>query len=178
MKLEPLEIAGAALLRGEAREDHRGTFTRVVDVAQLGAYGLDAGVDQVSTVFNHARGTVRGLHYQAAPHVEAKTLWCTSGSVYDVIVDLRLDQPTYGTWQAVELVSSDPVALHVPAGVAHGYQTLTDGAEMTYLISTPYVAQSARSLLWCDPTLAITWPLGVSAISDRDKEAQPWPPQP
>lgn len=176
MRIEPLPLRGAALLRGAFQADDRGSFRRVVDVRMLVELGLESTVDQVSVATNRARGTVRGLHYQVEPSGEAKTLWCSAGSVFDVLVDLRPEESTYGTHWATMLDASDPVALHVPRGVAHGYQTLVDDSHLTYLISTPYDAASARSLHWQDPHLAIPWPLPVSALSARDRDAPPWPP--
>lgn len=177
MRAEPLELPGVTLLRTEVHADARGHFRRVADLATLRKDGLDAEVDQVSVAANTRAGTVRGLHYQAEPHGEAKTLWVTSGAVFDVLVDLR-PGPTYGRWVSVHLEAGEPTALHVPRGVAHGYQTLADDTCLTYLISTPFVAASARSLRYDDPTLAIPWPLPVSTISDRDREAPLWPPVP
>lgn len=178
MRVEPLPLRGAALLHGAVQEDERGSFRRVVDVGMLGDLSLENTVNQVSVAANRVRGTLRGLHYQVEPHGEAKTLWCSAGSVFDVLVDLRPDEPTYGTHWATTLSASDPVALHVPRGVAHGYQTLLDDSSLTYLIGTPYDAASARSLHWQDPHLAIPWPLPVSALSARDRDAPPWPPSP
>lgn len=177
MKAEPLAITGATLLRAELHADDRGSFRRVLDLTALRASGLEAAVDQVSVATNAVAGTVRGLHYQAAPHGEAKTLWCTTGAVFDVLVDLR-PGPGYGRWLSVELSADEPVALHVPRGVAHGYQTLVDDTALAYLISTPFVASASRSLRWDDPTLAITWPLPLTRISDRDREAPAWPALP
>lgn len=177
MKAEPLAFAGAVLLRGEFLEDERGSFRRAVDAAQLEACGLEPHIEQASVAFNHRRGTVRGFHYQVSPHEESKTLWCSSGSVYEVLVDLRPHQPTYGQWLSVTLSAGEPVSLHVPPGVAHGYQTLADNTELVYLISAPYVEQSARVLLWRDETLAVPWPLPAVSISERDREAPSWPPQ-
>ena len=177
MRVEALRIAGAVLLVPEVHEDDRGTFRRVVAVDELAARGLDPHVDQVSVATNRRAGTVRGMHYQAAPHEESKTLWCSAGAVFDVLVDLRPDQPTYGEWLSVRLSADSPAGLHVPPGVAHGYQTLEDDTEMVYLISTPHVPASSRSLSWRDPTLGIDWPLPVTVVSERDREAPPWPPQ-
>jgi dTDP-4-dehydrorhamnose 3,5-epimerase len=175
--VEPLDLPGVTLLRTEVHCDERGHFRRVADLGALRGQGLEADVDQVSVAVNLQAGTVRGLHYQAEPHGEAKTLWVMSGAVFDVLVDLR-PGPTYGHWTSVRLEADEPTALHVPRGVAHGYQTLTDQTSLAYLISTPFVATSARSLRFDDPTLAIPWPLPVTAISVRDREAPPWPPQP
>jgi dTDP-4-dehydrorhamnose 3,5-epimerase len=178
VRVEPLALRGAVLLRGQIHEDHRGSFRRVMDADVLKQQGLDPQVSQISIATNHRRGTVRGMHYQASPHGEVKTLWCTHGAVYDVLVDLRPDEPTYGRWVSVELSAGESVALHVPPGIAHGYQTLVDDTALTYAIGSPYVASSARSLRWDDPTVGITWPRAVEAISERDREAPAWPPSP
>lgn len=174
MEVRPLALPGAHLFVGDAHDDDRGGFDRLVDFALLTELGLDPNVSQVSTARNARAGTLRGLHYQEAPHQESKTLWCTSGSVYDVILDLREDLDTYGSWVAVELAASPPMALHVPPGVAHGYQTTADDTALTYLISTPHEPTSARTIRWDDPTLAIPWPLEVTAISAKDAQAAPW----
>jgi dTDP-4-dehydrorhamnose 3,5-epimerase len=178
VKAEPLGLQGVTLLRAELHEDERGAFRRIVDIPVLESLGLDPTVVQISMATNTRRGTVRGLHYQAAPHEESKTLWCTKGSVFDVLVDLRADEPTYGNWIAVRLAADRPAALHVPPGIAHGYQTLEDDSALTYVISAAYVPGSARSLRWNDPTVGIDWPLPVTVISQRDREAPLWPPSP
>jgi dTDP-4-dehydrorhamnose 3,5-epimerase len=178
VKSELLPFRGAVILRSEPRIDERGSFRRIVDVEDLVALGLESTIAQVSCVTNKGRGTIRGLHYQADPHGEAKTLWCVAGSVFDVIVDVRVEEPTYGKWLSIELSADEPVALHVPRGVAHGYQTLEDNTELMYLISAPYHYASARSLLWRDPTIGVEWPRPVNAISERDREAPQWPPGP
>jgi dTDP-4-dehydrorhamnose 3,5-epimerase len=175
MRVEPLRMRGAALLWPDVSADERGDFHRVVDMADLVAIGADPAVAQVSVANNRRSGTVRGLHYQAEPHGEAKTLWCHAGSVFDVLVDLRESEPTYGAWLSVVLSAVSPVALHVPRGVAHGYQTLEDNSSVTYLISAPQVPGSERGLHWHDPTVGIEWPLDVTLISERDREAPPWP---
>lgn len=177
MRLEPLPFAGVVLLVPEVHADDRGSFRRVLAVGDLGALGLDPHIDQVSVATNRRAGTLRGMHYQAAPHEESKTLWCSTGAVYDVLVDLRPDHATYGEWLSVQLSADEPAALHVPPGVAHGYQTLEDDTEMVYLISTPHVPASSRSLSSQDPTLDISWPLPVTVMSQRDREAPRWPPQ-
>jgi dTDP-4-dehydrorhamnose 3,5-epimerase len=175
---EPLALRGVTLFQADVHEDERGAFRRILDIPVLESLGLDPTVVQISMATNTRRGTVRGLHYQAAPHGESKTLWCTHGSVFDVLVDLRADEPTYGDWIAVRLAADQPVALHVPPGIAHGYQTLEDASALTYVISAPHVPASARSLRWDDPTVGIDWPLPVTVISQRDREAPLWPPSP
>lgn len=176
MRAEPLGIRGVTLLRADVHEDERGGFRRVVDTAVLEGLGLESAVSQISIATNLRRGTVRGMHYQAAPHEESKTLWCTHGAAFDVVVDLRPDEPTYGHWLSVHLPADEPIALHIPPGIAHGYQTLEDDTALTYVISASYVPEGARSLRWNDPTVNIEWPLPVSVISKRDSEAPSWPP--
>ena len=177
MECRSLALSGAYLLLGDAHDDERGGFDRLVDFADLSEIGLDTRVSQVSTARNARAGTVRGLHYQAAPHEESKTLWCASGAIFDVLLDLRADQHTYGAWISVELQAARPMALHVPPGVAHGYQTTEPDTAVTYLISAPHVPASARTIRWDDPTLAIPWPLEVTAISEKDASGATWPPR-
>lgn len=178
MLVEPLPIRGAHLLRGLPHSDERGTFWRAVDMEALAGVDADVSVAQISVGCNLHAGTVRGLHYQVEPHAESKTLWCSRGSAYDVLVDLRPAEPTFGRPWTYVLSSEEAVALHVPPGVAHGYQSLVDDTEITYVISTPYEPASARSVSAKDPALAIQWPLPVSRMSARDREAPPWPPSP
>ena len=176
MRIDHLPLAGVVLLGYDVAADERGSFRRNVDLGDLAQLGLDPRVSQVSTATNAVAGTVRGMHFQVAPHEESKTLWCTRGSVLDVLVDVRSESATYGTWCSVTLSAGDGRAVHVPPGVAHGYQTLEDDSTLVYLISTPHHPESARSLLWSDATVGIGWPLPVTRISDRDREAPPWPP--
>jgi dTDP-4-dehydrorhamnose 3,5-epimerase len=177
MRIEQLPLAGVVLVAHDVSRDSRGSFRRVIDLAELAGLGLDARVSQVSAATNDVRGTVRGMHFQVHPHEESKTIWCMRGSVFDVLVDVRPDQPTYGSWCSVTLREGDGLALHVPPGIAHGYQTLEDDSALVYMMSAPHHQGSARTLLWSDPTVGITWPAPVTRISDRDREAPPWPPQ-
>ena len=176
MIVEPLEIRGAALLRGPRHPDDRGSLHKVWVADGAQAQGLDSRVAEVVTTTNDDAGTVRGMHYQVAPFSEAKTLWVTRGSLFDVVVDLRPEEPTYGRWVSVDLTADEEVALHVPAGVAHGYQTLEDDTRLTYLISSSYAPAHARTLRWDDATVGISWPLPVTRISARDREGHAWPP--
>jgi len=176
MRTEHLPLAGVVVLGYDIATDERGSFRRNVDLLDLAALGLDPRVSQVSTATNDVAGTVRGMHFQVSPHEESKTLWCTHGSVLDVLVDVRPGSSTYGSWCSVTLAAGDGKAVHVPPGVAHGYQTLEDDTALVYLISSPHHPESARSLRWSDPTVGIEWPLAVTRISDRDREAPPWPP--
>ncbi len=123
---------------------------------------------ETSIAFNRSRLTLRGLHYQTAPHEETKLVRCTRGSVYDVVADLRPDSPTSRGWFGVELSAENCLALYVPAGCAHGYLTLEDDTELLYQISRPYMPDAATGVRWDDPTLAIDWPGPPWAISERD----------
>ena len=177
MIAEPLAMRGVILFRETLHTDTRGTFRRIVDVAQLAEQGLESKICQISTASNTRRGTLRGMHYQVEPHEETKIVWCNAGTVFDVLIDLRPEEPTYGQWVSVELREDDPTALYVPPGIAHGYQTLDDDSSLTYFISTPYEPAAARALKWNDPVVDIAWPLAVTSISPRDEVAPPWPPQ-
>jgi dTDP-4-dehydrorhamnose 3,5-epimerase len=176
MIVEPLSLRGLAVLRGVRHEDDRGFLRKVLVADVARQHGIEVRAEEVVTTTNSLAGTVRGMHYQVAPHEETKTLWVTSGRLFDVLVDIRPDEPTYGEWVSVDLASDDDVALHIPAGVAHGYQALEDDTSLTYLIGAGYSPAHARTLRWDDPTVGVTWPLTVSRVSDRDREGHPWPP--
>lgn len=177
MGIEPLGLAGAHLLHGIRRSDDRGHLRKVVRLATASQGGVDIVVDEVITTSNLVAGTVRGLHYQSAPFEQTKTLWVTHGDLYDVLVDLRPHERTYGSWIAVHLTAADDVALHVPPGVAHGYQTLEDDTTVTYLIGGAFSADHARTLRWDDPSIGVDWPRPVSRISQSDLDGTAWPPR-
>jgi dTDP-4-dehydrorhamnose 3,5-epimerase len=174
--VEPLGLPGVFLLHGVRHADERGFLRKVVVSDVLREAGLDLVVDEVVSTTNDAAGTVRGMHYQAAPHEETKTLWVTSGALADVLVDVRRDQATYGQHVAVRLSADDDLGLYVPPGVAHGYQTLVDDTSLTYLIRGAYSPDHARTLAWDDPVVAVQWPLPVTRISEKDRQGHPWPP--
>ena len=168
MKFQELALSGAFVLDPERLEDERGFFARTWCREELAARGLVADLVQCSLSFNRRKGTLRGMHYQAAPHEETKIVRCTMGAIYDVIVDLRPDSPTHRRWAAVELSAENHRQLYIPAGFAHGFQTLVDNAEVFYQISESYHPESACGFRWNDPTVGIRWPLEPSVISDRD----------
>jgi len=176
MIVEPLHLRGVALLRGARHRDDRGFLRKVLVADEARARGLDVDVAEVVTTANEAAGTIRGMHYQVAPAAEAKTLWVTDGALHDVLVDLRPEEPTYGQWLSIDLSADDDLALHVPAGIAHGYQTLVDDTRLVYLISAGHSPAHARTLRWDDPTVGITWPLAPTRISAKDREGHAWPP--
>ena len=165
-------LEGAWLLDLEPRRDERGFFARTWCRRELAARGLDAAIAQESLSFNRRRGTLRGLHFQLPPHEETKIVHCPRGAIFDVIVDLRPASPTYRQWQGFELTAENHRAVYVPKGFAHGFQTLTDDAEIAYRISAFYAPDAAAGCRYDDPAFGIDWPLPVSAIAERDLE---WP---
>lgn len=162
-------LAGAFVIDIERREDDRGFFARSFCERELEARGLVSRVVQQNISQNHRAGTVRGLHFQRAPHEETKIVRCTRGAIFDVIVDLRPASPTCGKHVAFELTASNHRALYVPEGFAHGFQTLCDDAEVLYLMGAFFEPSASAGLRFDDPALAIAWPLPVSVISDRDR---------
>jgi dTDP-4-dehydrorhamnose 3,5-epimerase len=162
------KLAGAYLIEPEPIHDERGQFARVWCEREFGSKGLSTKLAQMSVSFSSRCGTLRGLHYQVAPHAEVKLVRCTRGSIYDVIVDLRPNSSSYLQWFGVELSWDRRNMVYAPEGFAHGFQTLEDDTEVSYQISQPYAPASARGLRFSDPILGITWPLIVSAISERD----------
>jgi dTDP-4-dehydrorhamnose 3,5-epimerase len=166
------QLDGAWLIDLEPREDERGFFARIWCRQELAAQGLDTEIAQESLSFNRHRGTVRGLHLQRAPHEEIKIVRCTRGAIFDVIVDLRPQSPSYLRWQGFELTAENRKALYVPKGFAHGFQTLDDNAEIVYQISEFYAPNSAGGYRYDDLAFGIAWPLPVAVISERDLS---WP---
>ncbi|MCW2992100.1 MAG: dTDP-4-dehydrorhamnose 3,5-epimerase [Solirubrobacterales bacterium] len=173
MIFEPAPIAGAFTVRSERVEDERGHFARTFCADEFGRNGLEAVVAQCAVSFNRVRGTLRGLHLQAPPHAEAKLVRCAAGAIYDVVLDLRAGSPTFREWWAIELTASSDLALYVPRGVAHGFQTLEPDTEVTYQLSQAHAPEAAGGVRWDDPAFGIEWPLEVAAISaaDRDRAA-------
>lgn len=169
MKFEPTPLAGAQLIRLERLEDERGFFARSYCEAEFRAHGLVPAIAQCNTSWNQRRGTLRGLHYQTAPHEETKVVRCVRGAIWDVIVDMREGSATQWHWHAVELNAENRLAIYVPRGFAHGFQTLADDSEVLYQMSVPYEADLARGLRWDDPKLGIRWPLAQPILSARDR---------
>lgn len=166
-------IAGAVVIEPEYARDERGSFARTWCRHEFSMQGLADRFVQCSTSYNHRAGTVRGMHFQRAPHLEAKLVRCTRGRAFDVVVDLRRNSPTFGRWKGVELGADNGKMMYIPEGVAHGFQTLDDATEIFYQISTYYAPDYATGVRWDDPDIGIRWPLpGAPVISDRDR-AQP-----
>lgn len=174
MIFEELEVVGAYLLKPERHEDARGFFARTFCRRELEELGLEASVAQCNVSFNHRRGTVRGMHYQAPPSEEVKLVRCTRGAIHDVIVDLRPGSASFKRHAAVELDAERRASLYVPAGVAHGFQTLTDDSEVFYQMSEFYDPESSRGVRWNDPSFRISWPREITVISERDLAFPDW----
>jgi dTDP-4-dehydrorhamnose 3,5-epimerase len=166
----PLALAGAYLVEPERLEDPRGFFARTWCEEEFRRQGLDSRLVQCNISFNRHQGTLRGMHYQAAPHAETKLVRCTMGAACDVVVDLRPESPTFRQWMAVELTAENRRMIYIPEGFAHGFQTLTENTELFYQMSTVYHPESARGLRWNDPALGIVWPMAVTEISPRDQQ--------
>jgi dTDP-4-dehydrorhamnose 3,5-epimerase len=166
---EPTKVAGAFVIRPELFEDDRGYFARTFCVRELAEHGLDATVVQGSISHNRRRGTLRGLHYQAAPHGENKIVSVRRGVIFDVAVDLRRDSPTYKTWFGVTLTGEDATSFFIPHGCAHGFITLADDTTVNYEISNFHHPESARGVRYDDPAFGIEWPLEPIMIADRDR---------
>lgn len=179
MTFEETPLAGAFVLRPEPIEDERGLFARVWDAEAMAARGLDARPLQCSVSYNARRGTLRGLHLQAPPHGETKLVRCTAGAIWDVIVDVRPGSPTEGRHFAIELSQANRTMLYIPEGLAHGFQTLTDGAEVYYQIGgSTYIPGAAAGFRHDDPAFGIAWPLGVTSIAEKDLNWPPFVPAP
>lgn len=173
MRFRPLALPGAFAIELERHEDERGFFARTFCARELAAAGLDPRLVQASLSWNARQGTLRGLHWQAAPHEETKIVRCVRGRIWDVIVDLRSGSPTCRRHLALELTADGREALYVPAGFAHGFLTLEDGCEVHYQMSEFHAPDCARGARWDDPAFAIPWPAPVAVVSERDRA---WPP--
>jgi dTDP-4-dehydrorhamnose 3,5-epimerase len=172
MKFTETKLKGAYIIDLEPRSDRRGFFARTFCQNEFEAHGLNPNVAQCNLSFNEKKGTLRGLHYQRPPATEAKLIRCIRGAIYDVIVDMRPESPTYLQFVGVELSAENHRALYVPDLFAHGYQALTDGAEALYQVSEFYTPGVEGGLRYDDPVLGIDWPLPATEVSEKD---QSWP---
>jgi dTDP-4-dehydrorhamnose 3,5-epimerase len=164
------KLKGVYIIEMQCLEDERGFFARTFCREEFEEHGLNPCVAQCNVSYNRKKGTVRGMHYQIAPFSEAKLVTCVAGSIYDVIVDLRLDSPTYCQWVALELSARHPRSmLYIPEMFAHGFQTLEERTEVFYQMSQFYYPASARGFRWDDPTFNIEWPEGNRVISSKDQ---------
>lgn len=172
MRFVELGIPGAFLVELERHSDERGSFARTFCAREFGARGLATAFVQTSLSTNLRRGTLRGLHWQAAPHAEAKLVRCVRGRVYDVLVDVRPESHIFRQHLALELSAAAGNALYVPPGVAHGFLTLEDDSEVHYAMDAFHAPEAARGARWDDPAFGIVWPEAVAVVSERDRS---WP---
>ena len=168
MKFAETPLSGSFLIELEPRQDSRGMFARTFCRREFASYGLNTEIVQCNLSFNHKRGTLRGLHYQAAPFLEVKIVRCSRGRIFDVIVDLRPDSPTHLKWFGAELSADDRKMLYIPECFAHGYQTLEDNSGIFYMVTQFYCPDHERGIRWNDPLLGIIWPIGGPILSPRD----------
>src|SRR3954469_15391758 len=162
------KLKGAYTIELKLIEDERGFFARTFCVQEFEAQGLNPRIVQCNVSYNKQKGTLRGMHYQAAPHAEAKLVQCIRGAIYDVMIDLRPESATFKQWLGVELTADNRRMLYIPEGFAHGFQTLEDETEVFYQMSQFYAPQSAQGLRWDDPAFQIEWPADKRIISSKD----------
>ena len=174
MTLVETPIAGAWLLEIEPQIDERGFFARTLCVDMLEAHNLEGRMQQQSVSFNEHRGTLRGMHFQSAPYEEIKLVRVTKGRIYDVILDLRRESPSYLRWHAVEISADNYRTLYIPKGVAHGFQTLEGRSEVFYQMSQVYIPDYSVGVSWNDPSFGINWPIDDPIISKRDTSYAPY----
>jgi dTDP-4-dehydrorhamnose 3,5-epimerase len=168
MRFIETPISGVWLLEQERRTDERGFFARTWCENELAGHGLVNTLSQCSISYNERKGTLRGMHYQAAPHEEEKVVSVAHGAIYDVALDLRPGSATFRKWFGAELTRENGRMLYIPKGCAHGFQTLRDATLVDYKISVPFAPESARGVRFDDPSFGIEWPEGKRTSSERD----------
>jgi dTDP-4-dehydrorhamnose 3,5-epimerase len=169
MKITPVPLKGACLVDLETQGDERGFFARLFCAIEFEKHGLESNVIQANDSFSSETGTLRGMHYQLPPFEETKLVRCIRGSVYDAILDLRPDSPTFGESFGTTLSAENRQMLYVPRGFAHGFLTLEPDTEILYLVSAPYSPFHERGIRWNDPRFQINWPFEPSLVSEKDR---------
>ncbi len=172
MDVQPTSLPGVFTVGSEKRGDHRGYLVRTACEESFAKAGLNTRWIQSSITSSPVQGTLRGMHFQTAPFGEIKLIRCLTGAIWDCLVDVRPDSPTYLKWQSFELSEENSLALYVPEGIAHGFYTLTPDVRMLYSMSAPYSAPHASGVRWDDPAIAIAWPGAPSVIGEKDLN---WP---
>jgi len=170
MIFKETKLRGAYIIELEPLEDERGFFARSFCQKEFEEHSLNFSIVQCNLSYNKKKGTLRGMHYQIAPHKEAKLVSCIKGAIYDVIIDLRPDSPTLKQWIVVELTAENRRMLYIPEGFTHGFQTMEDNTEVFYQMSEFYHPESAKGVRWNDPAFGIVWPADIRVISDRDRQ--------
>lgn len=169
MIFKPTRLEGAFVVEPEKLEDGRGFFARSWCLREFEAHGLNPRMVQCNISLSKRKGTLRGIHYQAPPHAEAKLVRCTAGSIYDVIIDLRPESPTFEKYAAEVLTARNHKMLYVPEDFAHGFLTLEDDSEVFYQMSEFYVPEQSKGVRWNDPVFGIEWPIAPCILSERDR---------
>lgn len=169
MIFKETKLKGAFEIEIKKLEDERGFFGRSWCANEMAEHGLNSAIKQANTSFSKTKGTIRGMHFQKAPYQESKLIRCTKGAILDVIIDLRPDSPTYKQWIGVELTESNYKMLYVPEDFAHGFMTLEDNSEVTYLVSQFYTPGAEAGIRWNDPAFGIDWPMKPTVISEKDQ---------
>ena len=170
------KLKGAVVIEPERFEDERGFFARTFCRNEFAAHGLTPELLECNVSFNKKKGTLRGMHYQGPPHEQPKLVRCTMGAIYDVIIDLRTDSPTFKQWVAMELTEENRRMLFIPAGFAHGFQTLEKNSEVFYQMAGSYAPECARGVRWDDPAFGIEWPdCDERIILERDRKYPDFP---
>jgi dTDP-4-dehydrorhamnose 3,5-epimerase len=173
VRFETTEIAGVVAVHVERHEDERGSFGRLFCRDEFSAHGLATAFVQESLSVTRRAGTLRGMHFQRVPHQEVKYVRCIRGAIQDVVADVRPGSPTYMQWQAFRLEAQGTLSLYIPAGCAHGFQTLEDDCELLYQMDTAYQPDAASGFRFDDPAIGIAWPCPVTVIAEKDLA---WPP--
>ena len=176
MVITETKLKGAFVIELDRFEDARGFFARAWSDHEFAAAGLTASFVETNLAFNNKKGTLRGMHYQLPPYEQVKLVRCTRGSIYDVIIDLRRDSPTFKQWFPVEMSADNLRMLYVPGEFAHGYLTLEDNTEVAYQTSSYYAPEHGRGVRWNDPAFNISWPADPLVINDRDQAYEDFSP--
>lgn len=171
MNFQGTNVAGCFVVEAAPRVDERGFFARIFDDQEFLQRGLAGHFSQFNNSLSRQAGTLRGLHFQVAPHGEDKLVRCTRGAVFDVAVDVRPQSPTFGAWAGAELTAENRRMIYAPKGCAHGFLTLVDDTELIYFASAPYAGAAERVVRWNDPRFAIAWPRAPTVLSDKDRDA-------
>jgi dTDP-4-dehydrorhamnose 3,5-epimerase len=174
MKFVETKLKGAFIIMSDLMRDERGFFARTFCRREFEEHGLDPNLVQCNISFNKSMGTLRGMHYQIKPHAEVKIIRCTKGAIYDVMIDLRPESPTFRQWFSAELTEENHHMLYIPECFAHGYQALTPKTEIFYHVSAFYHPESERGIRWDDPAFGIEWPLQTAILSRKDRSYPDW----
>jgi dTDP-4-dehydrorhamnose 3,5-epimerase len=176
MKFSQTPLAGVWLIELELREDERGFFARTFCENEFAHHGLNTRWPQCNLTLTRTRGSIRGMHYQADPKPEIKLIRCAAGKIFDVLLDVRRDSPTFGKWAGFDLSAENRHQLYVPGGIAHGFQSLADNSEVFYQMGDFYVPELARGVRWDDPYFKVQWPLEPTVIALKDRQFRDFDP--